>query len=101
MEIRIGSRKVAISGNLQRFVKTLLLERLRRYSAAIAGVYVELSDRNGRRGGGDKRCRIRVTMIEGGRIVRDDMRANLRTAVCCATDRLEKAVHRQMRVPAV
>ena len=50
MEIRIGSRKVSISGNLERFVKTVLRERLQRFSAAIAGVYVELSDRNGRRG---------------------------------------------------
>ena len=98
MEIRIGGRKVAISGNLQRFVKALLLERLQRFSAAIAGVYVELSDRNGRRGGGDKRCRIRVAMIEGGQIVRDDERANLRTAIGRATDRLERALHRQMRM---
>ena len=40
-------------------------------------------------------------MIEGGQIVRDDERANLRTAIGRATDRLERAVHRQMRVPAV
>ena len=97
MRISIGTRKVVMSRALQAFIRGQLAERLRRFAAVILAAQVELSDRNGRRGGGDKRCRILLTLATGGRIVRDDIRANLRTAFRCAMSRAECAVHRQLR----
>ena len=98
MEIRIGSHKVTVRKALQTALRKQLVGKLRRFGAAIAAVQVEVSDRNGRRGGGDKRCRIRVTLVEGDQIVRDDVAANLWTACKRAMDRLENAVRRELRV---
>ena len=98
MLISIGSRKVAISRALRAFIHEQLAARLQRFAAAILAAKVELSDRNGRRGGGDKRCRIELTLVKGGRLVQDDIQANVRSAFCCAMNRAETAVHRQLRL---
>jgi putative sigma-54 modulation protein len=100
MQIRIGTRNVILTRKFEQTIRQQLLERLERFAAAIAAVRVELSDKNGRRGGGDKRCRLQLTLVRGGQIERDDMRANLRTAIRHATSRLENAVQRQLRVVA-
>jgi putative sigma-54 modulation protein len=96
MQILIASRKVTISRTFQASIRSQLAERLRRFTSAIESVQVELVDRNGRRGGGDKQCRIQAT-VKGVRIACGDVRANLRTAVRHAIDQLEATVHRQLR----
>jgi putative sigma-54 modulation protein len=98
MHIRLGSRKVVVSRSLQEYIRTQLRMKLARFAAAIGAVKVELFDRNGRRGGGDKCCRIQLTLAQGERIVCDDIRASLRHAARGAMDRLERAVQRRVRV---
>ena len=100
MQIRITSHRVVLSRALQSLIRTQVGERLRRFGAAIEGVYVEMADRNGRRGGGDKRCRIRVVLAGGVPIVQDEIQANPWTAVRRAVKRLESAVHRRLRAAA-
>ena len=97
MQIRITSHRVIMSRALQALIRTQVGERLRRFAAVIEGVHVEMADRNGRRGGGDKRCRIRVMLAGGVPIVEDEVRANPWTAVRRAVRRLESAVHRRLR----
>lgn len=101
MIVRITSRRVVVSRGLQELIREQVGERLRRFGAGIEGVEVELVDRNGRRGGGDKRCRIRVMLAGGVAVVRDEVQANAWDAVRRAVRRLESAVHRQLRAPAV
>jgi len=96
--ISICSRKVTISRALRAFIREQLTERLQRFAVGIHAAKVELSDRNGRRGGGDKRCRIELTLAKGVRLVQDDIQANARNAFRCAMNRAETAVHRQLRL---
>lgn len=96
MQIHIARRKVMISRTFQASIRSQVAAKLRRFTSAVETVQVELADRNGRRGGCDKRCRIRAT-VKGARIACDDVRANLRTAVRHAIDQLETAIHRQLR----
>ena len=98
MFISIGSRNVTISKALRAFIREQLTERLQRFATAILAAKVELSDRNGRRGGSDKRCRIELTLAKGDRLVQDDIQANARNAFRCAMNRAETAVHRQLRL---
>ena len=99
MRIDIGCRKVTISRTLRTFIRNHLTKRLQRFAGAILAAKVELSDRNGRRGGGDKQCRVQLTLARGGQVVRDDIRANLRNAFRCAMSQAESAVHRQLNLP--
>jgi ribosomal subunit interface protein len=101
MKIQIGSRKVILREAMKTALRTQLLERIRRFAASIVSVRVELSDRNGRRGGGDKRCRIQVFLAEGRRIVQDDMRADVWNACQRAMDRLESALRRELRTASL
>lgn len=98
MQIRIASRKVILSRSLRALIHQQLAVRLQRFAAAIVAATVELSDRNGRRGGGDKRCRIQLTLARGGRIVADDIRANVLSAFSHAISRAQSAAHRQLRL---
>ena len=101
MLITIASRKVALTRILRTFIRRQLTERLERFTSAIVTANVELSDRNGRRGGGDKRCRIHLALASGGRVVQDDVRASLRLAISRAVDRAGNSLQRQLRlVPA-
>ena len=98
MHIHIDLRRVSISPTLQKSFRAQLAGRLRSFSTAVLAARVELSDRNGRRGGGDKRCRIFLTLAQGGRIIAEDIRANLRTAFRGAVARAEHAAQKQLRL---
>src|SRR4051812_32881952 len=97
MQIHIIVRRVILTRARAAEVRAQLLKRLQRFAGSIAEVRMELADGNGRRGGGDKSCRMRVTLADGKRIARDDVRANLGDAVRRAVSKLESAVHRQLR----
>jgi len=97
MRILVGSQKVTISRPLGALIRKQVLERLQRFGAAIVAAEVRLTDRNGRRGGADKRCRIAVTMAGGGLVVCEDVRANPKIAVMHALSRIENAIQKQLR----
>jgi ribosome-associated translation inhibitor RaiA len=97
MQIRIVTRKVGLNRAFESLIRKQLVERLKAFGRAVDRVQVELFDRNGRRGGGDKCVRIELVFAEGGTIRTDDMQANLRTAFRHAADRLEATVRRSLR----
>ena len=97
MQIQIIARKVPLTRARAAAMRQALIGRLQRFAGSIAQVRMELVDGNGRRGGGDKRCRIRVTLAHGKSFRLDDVRANLWQAVHRAVDKLEAAMHRQLR----
>jgi hypothetical protein len=98
MLVTIATRKITISPTFRGFIHRSLKAKLRRFAPAILAARAELSDRNGRRGGGDKRCRILLTLADGCRVMQDDIRASVRHAFCGALDRTANAAHRRLRV---
>ena len=97
MQIQIISRRVTLTRARVAAIRAQILKKLQRFAGSIGQVQMELADGNGRRGGGDKRCRIRVTLNQGPRIALDDVRADLGDAVRRAVTKLESAVHRRLR----
>jgi ribosome-associated translation inhibitor RaiA len=97
MQIRIVTRKVGMNRAMETLIRKQLVDRLTAFARAIDRVQVELFDRNGRRGGGDKCCRIELVLAGGDTLRSDEMQANLRTAFRHAADRLESAVRRALR----
>ena len=97
MQIQIISRRVTLTRARAAAIRGQLLAKLQRFAGGIGQVQMELADGNGRRGGADKRCRIRVTLTQGTSIKLDDVQANLWNAVRRAVNKLESTMHRQFR----
>ena len=97
MEIQITSRNITVRRLLRTFIIGTLGTALQRFVASIAVARVELSDRNGRRGGGDKRCRIRLQLMAGQPVLVEDVEANPRRAILHAAARAQAAVRSQLR----
>src|SRR5689334_5328288 len=76
MQVEIVSRRITLTRGRAAAIRKELLRKLQRFAGNIASVQMEVADGNGRRGGGDKRCRIRVTLLQGTLIKLDDVRAN-------------------------
>jgi putative sigma-54 modulation protein len=93
----MGARGDEGAGGLRTFVHHRVLTTLERFAHAIASIRVELVDRNGRRGGGDKRCRIRVALAAGAPVFVEEEQANVRRAVRLAANRAAAQVHAALR----
>ncbi len=97
MNIITSARRIPLTRTLRAFVQNRLRALLEKFAHAIASNRVELYDRNGRRGGADKRCRIRVALLAGAPVLVEDEQASLRRAVCHAASRAAARVHATLR----
>ncbi len=97
MHIITLARRITLTRTLRTFVHDRLRAVLEQFAHAIAFIRVELEDRNGRRGGGDKRCRIRVALLAAAPILVEEEQANLRRAVRQAASRAAAQVHAALR----
>jgi putative sigma-54 modulation protein len=97
MKIQTVARKVPLRPALLAFVRRHLVDVLERFVVRIASIRVELRDRNGRRGGGDKRCRIRVLLATGAAVSVEEQDASVRQAVLHATARAASQVRAVLR----
>ena len=97
MRIGIDTRKVQVSRSFRALMEQQVTRRLQRFATAIREAKVELSDRNGRRGGGDKRCRIQVLLEGGAKVKADEMQASVRKAFVHAVSRVQAALLKHSR----
>ena len=97
MLIHITARKIALRRTLESFIRERIKDVLEPFAGGIALARVELSDRNGRRGGGDKRCRIRLQLAQGSLLSVEHVDANIWSTIRRAVDRAHTAVRRHAR----
>jgi putative sigma-54 modulation protein len=97
MNIITSARRIPLTRTLQTFVHNRLRALLEEFAHAIASIRVELYDRNGRRGGGDKRCRIRVALLAAAPVLVEEEQADIRRAVRQAASRAAARVHAALR----
>lgn len=76
MKILITTCKIPLRRTLRNFITESLSRALERFVSSIAVAQLELTDRNGRRGEGDKRCRIRLFLTAGTPVLVEDVEAN-------------------------
>lgn len=69
---------------------------LTRFGAAVAAVRLRLVDENGPRGGTDQRCRVRVSLAQGGAIDVEGDSADARAAIHSVSARAARAVSRRL-----
>lgn len=97
MEVLISTRKFTARRALRNFITESLSTALARFVAYIDVVRVEMSDHNGRRGGGDKRCRILLQLKVGEPVLVQEVEANPKRAILNAASRAQAAVRSQLR----
>jgi putative sigma-54 modulation protein len=104
MIIQTLARRIPLTPTLRSFVRQHLADTFDRFARSIASITVELYDKNGRRGGGDKRCRIRVLLaaqaIAGAAsipVLVEDEHASIRQAVRHAASRAAQRVRAALR----
>ena len=97
MKIQTLARKIPLPRTLTRFAHHHVKQIFNKFSAQVSNVHVELRDKNGRRGGGDKQCRIRIQLAVGNALVVQEEQASLRTAIRRATDRAAKEIRNLLR----
>jgi len=97
MKIQTLARKIPLPRTLTRFAHDHVKQIFDKFSAQVSNVHVELRDKNGRRGGGDKQCRIRIQLAAGNALVVQEEQASLRTAIRRATDRAATQIRHLLR----
>lgn len=96
MQVHIATQKVALTPASRGRVLDQITSMFQRFAARIEEIRVELRDRNGRRGGGDKRVRIRVQLAGGVPVLVEEERASTRDALRHATAKAAAAVRRAL-----
>ena len=97
MQIHITSRKIPLRRALRDFIHDHVAGVLDLFTRRVSSIQVHLRDRNGRRGGGDKQCRIRVLLADGVPVLAEDEQASIRTAIRHAAARAAMAVRARLR----
>lgn len=79
------------------YIQRKLGRKLGKFGADIDRVSVRIEDINGPRGGGDKRCRIKVVLRRLPSVVVEEQHAALQAAMDGALERVGQTVTRQLQ----
>jgi ribosome-associated translation inhibitor RaiA len=98
MQVQIATRKIPLTPSFRQFILDQVLAVMEKFAAKIHSIQVELRDKNGRRGGGDKRVRIRVTLApDAPPVVVEEECASIRLAIRHAVARAGSSVRSLLR----
>lgn len=101
MQLQIRSRSIELTDALRAHVERHLQFALSRFGDRIGRVTVHLVDAGGPGAGGDKTCRIDVTLRPSGEVVVEDTQADLHAAIDRATERTGRSVTRELEIDRV
>jgi putative sigma-54 modulation protein len=96
MRFDIRGQHIEVTEGLRAHATRRLQFALGRFGPRIARVTVCLTDLNGPHGGRDKQCRMVAEMPPGGKVIVEDIDADLYAAITQTADRLGRAVAREM-----
>lgn len=94
MRIEVTIRSMESDARLTEYIEQRLRRALARFQDRIRRVDVSLSDRNGPRGGIDKRIAVVVRLRHSGTVVVDTADANSCVAIADAVRRVRRSVFR-------
>jgi putative sigma-54 modulation protein len=97
MRLEIRRRRLAVSDGLRDHIKRRLRTALGRFARRVGQVWVYLRDVNGPRGGADKRCRIVVHLLRGGRAVTTGAGPDVYTVVTHTAASSARVVKRRLK----
>ena len=97
MQILFRSKGLPNVNQVRDHTRRRLQFALGRFQDAVASVRVSVEDVNGPKGGVDKHCRLRVTLVEGGPpILAEGWDEEVPAAVDAAAQRLTRSVTRAL-----
>lgn len=96
MLIEVTNRNVVLADGVREWIARRLQFALGRFSSRIRRVSVVFSDVNGGKGGCDKQCRIKITLIPGGEVVIEDIDPSVVTVVANIAERAARSVSREL-----
>lgn len=97
MNLSIRAQHVGLTEELQSHIERRLRFVLRRFEPRVQEIVVHLHDSNGTRGGLDKQCRLTAALTGAENVMVEAVSADLRAAVDHASERLKRAVTRELK----
>lgn len=94
MLIDVLDRNVTLDEATLEWIERRLQFALARFAGRIRRVHVVLNEINGHRGGLDKQCQLRLTLIPTGEIVVEDLESTLEAAAANSIERAARSVAR-------
>lgn len=94
MLIDVSNRGVSSFDQQREWVVRRIRFALGRFVTRIRRVSAIFSDVNGDRGGEDKKCRLRISMIFSGEVIVEDVDASIESVVAKVTERASRSVAR-------
>jgi putative sigma-54 modulation protein len=94
--VEIRSPDFPLTPALRTYAMEHLAAKLLKHARRIQSVVVRFEDRNGRKSGVDKVCRVEVLMPRQDPLIVEEVDDDLRAAIDLAADRIDLAVHREV-----
>jgi len=94
MLISVTLRKMDLNEQQQGLIERRIQFALGRFISRIRRVSAIFSDINGARGGVDKKCRLRISLIPTGEVVVDDVATSVEAAAANVSERAARTVSR-------
>ncbi len=94
MLISVTLRKMALNEQQQAWIERRIQFALGRFVSRIRRVSAIFSDTNGARGGVDKKCRLRISLIPNGEVVVDDVDTSIEAAAANVSEKAARTVAR-------
>lgn len=96
MDVQVRFRGVDSSDELHQHATRRAHQRLSRFGREITSVVLRISDDNGPRGGGDKRCQLSAAGPRIGAVHLSELHGDVRSGLDLALGRLGQAIGRRI-----
>ena len=96
MDIQIETQNVEIPPHSSKRLKSLVRQAMDKAGLQIARLHLSLRDVNGEKGGRDKVCTVRATLVAGGEVVIVDRGTRMRESLFRALRRSRSVIRREL-----
>lgn len=96
MLVNITTRNLVLSDEQRDLIHRRIEFALGRFSARISSVSAVFSDINGPRGGIDKKCQLRISLVPHGEVIVDDSNTSVEAVVANVADRASNTLARSI-----
>lgn len=97
MEVEVRIQDTDLADAIRRYATRRLRFTLGRFTSRVGRIVVRISDINGVRGGVDQVCHISAELLPSGKVVLDQVDADLFTAIDRASERVGQAFKREIQ----
>lgn len=97
MEVEVRIQGTDSAEAIRRYATRRIHFALGRFAPRVGRIVVRISDINGVRGGVDQSCQIRAELLPKGKVVLDQVDADLFNAIDRASERIGQAFRREVQ----